>query len=455
MRAHLLAMEPEPLGWKGWLRTAVAQAMVQPWGLALLAAAAVTIIPFPWVFGFCQSATVLGAVPSEESVTARAWKEMKRWPSQGVVLALQLGIAGAVLLLNSLIAFLTVPTLLKSLLGVETIFSRSIGAVFNTTLAASLVMLAWLLWDPLVKAVFTLRCFHGQSRTNGDDLRARLRRVSTAMVLSAFVFVGTAMSSVAADPPSKEKPAVAGYSSEQLDSAIDDTLRDSRYAWRMPKDDQLIDEAKQRSWIGRLADWMEEKLKGTLKSIGNILGDLVRWIFGPPKLKKSSNIDFADLGTILRGLLVLLCAAIVIALLHLLLKAFWKRPRVVTATMQAATAVPDLRDENVGADLLPEDGWLALAAELSAKGELRLALRALYLASLAHLARRELIRLARFKSNRDYERELRRRARPLPALVETFGECVGRFERVWYGSHPADAAAFADYRSQVERLRAC
>ena len=453
MRSQLLAQDPEPLGWRGWLTTAVDQAAVQPWGLLLLPLASLTIISFPWVFGFFQSATVLGAVPSETSLVDRAWKEARRWPSQGVVLVFQLALAGSVLMLNSLIAFITGPQLLKTLLGVETIFTRSVGAVFNTTLTAALLMLAWLLWDPLVKAVFTLRCFNGQSRTNGDDLRARLRRAAVAMALGAVMIFGATMNSDAAD--SQDKAPAAGYSVEQLNSAIKETLDDSRYAWRMPKDEQMIEEAGRKTWIGRLADWFGERTKGLLKRAGDILGDIVRWVFGPPKVKKSSNVDFADLGTILRGLLVVLCVAIVIALVYLIVKAFLKQPKVVTASVQTASAMPDLRDENVGAEQLPEDGWLQLAADLTAKGELRLALRALYLASLAHLARRELIRLARFKSNRDYERELRRRARPLPVLVETFGDCVGRFEQVWYGSHTADPAALADYRSKVERLRSC
>ena len=74
-------------------------------------------------------------------------------------------------------------------------------------------------------------------------------------------------------------------------------------------------------------------------------------------------------------------------------------------------AVPDLNEESVTADQLPEDGWLQLARELMERGELRLALRASYLAGLAHLGHRELIHLARHKSNRDYDRELHRRAR--------------------------------------------
>src|SRR5439155_1506172 len=90
----------------------------------------------------------------------------------------------------------------------------------------------------------------------------------------------------------------------------------------------------------------------------------------------------------------------------------WKRrgaPREVSS--EALGLVPDLSDENLSASRLPEGDWLNLARELMGQGDLRLALRAFYLASLAHLAQRDLIRVAKFKSNRDYEQELRRRAR--------------------------------------------
>jgi hypothetical protein len=119
-----------------------------------------------------------------------------------------------------------------------------------------------------------------------------------------------------------------------------------------------------------------------------------------------------------------------------------------------AAIVPDLRDENVGAEQLPEDDWLRLARDLASKGEFRLALRALYLASLAHLARRELIVLARFKSNREYERELARRARAVPQLKTLFAENVSAFDRVWYGRHQATAELLAAVEANVAQLRA-
>jgi len=86
---------------------------------------------------------------------------------------------------------------------------------------------------------------------------------------------------------------------------------------------------------------------------------------------------------------------------------------------------------NLGAEQLPEDGWTKLARELLERGELRLALRAFYLASLARLAERNLISLAKFKSNRDYEQELRRRGHSFPDMLALFSENVGVFDRIW------------------------
>ena len=109
----------------------------------------------------------------------------------------------------------------------------------------------------------------------------------------------------------------------------------------------------------------------------------------------------------------------------------------------------------MSASELPEDDWLKLARELLGRGELRLALRALYLASLAHLARREMISVAKFKSNRDYEQELRRRARALPDLQAAFAENVGIFDRVWYGLHEVTQEALERFQINLETIKSC
>ena len=112
-----------------------------------------------------------------------------------------------------------------------------------------------------------------------------------------------------------------------------------------------------------------------------------------------------------------------------------------------------MADENVSADQLPEDGWSKLARELLQQGELRLALRACYLGSLALLAERNLISLAKFKSNRDYERELDRRSHALPGVMGSFSENVSAFDRAWYGLHEVTREALDQFMRNVEKIR--
>jgi hypothetical protein len=103
---------------------------------------------------------------------------------------------------------------------------------------------------------------------------------------------------------------------------------------------------------------------------------------------------------------------------------------------------------------LPEEGWLKMAREMMAQGNLRLALRAFFLAGLASLGAREMIAIASFKSNREYEAELRRRARALPALQTAFSQNVAAFDRAWYGQHAVSQEALQQFQANLEQIRA-
>src|SRR5439155_14205647 len=111
------------------------------------------------------------------------------------------------------------------------------------------------------------------------------------------------------------------------------------------------------------------------------------------------------------SLLLYVLMAIVFAALLVFFVRLWRdrNRRVVPVRAEAIEYQPDVADENVGADQLPVDRWVLLAQSLLKEGNFRLAMRALYLPTLAHLAQRNLIALAKFKSNREYESELRRR----------------------------------------------
>ena len=71
---------------------------------------------------------------------------------------------------------------------------------------------------------------------------------------------------------------------------------------------------------------------------------------------------------------------------------------------------------------------------------------------LSHLGQKELITIARYKSNRDYMRELGRTAHDIENLQPAFDGNVLILERSWYGEHPVqdtDLDAFRENASVI------
>ena len=64
-----------------------------------------------------------------------------------------------------------------------------------------------------------------------------------------------------------------------------------------------------------------------------------------------------------------------------------------------------------------------------------------------------MISIARFKSNRDYERELRRRGHSFPDLLPVFGDNLESFERIWYGLHEVNRELVDRFAANVERMK--
>jgi hypothetical protein len=129
-----------------------------------------------------------------------------------------------------------------------------------------------------------------------------------------------------------------------------------------------------------------------------------------------------------------------------------KRAGAPIATAVAAPAV-ELSDPGLEAGQQALDQWLQLARDCMARQEFRLALRALYLAGLAYLAERSLISIQRGKSNQDYARELRRKARATPELVAVFVQNMSVFERTWYGQHNVDRGILEQFESNLRKMR--
>jgi hypothetical protein len=443
------------------LRIFFMQGIVQSTALFLLPVATVLTLPFPWVYAFYQNATALDA--GEDAGTAelmkKSWRQAKLWAKQNNAVLGILFIFGFCVFLNWLTVCMSLPGLAKTLFGVESEFTKSPMAMLNTTFFAAMFGLTYLCVDPILKSIYALRCFYGESLESGEDLKAELspliraaaKPVAALLIFAAILSAGpmSAQTTAAPAPTSGQKVAAP-----DLDQAINQTIHESKYIWRMPRE-KKVEPAESQGMIGRFFNSVGEFVRKSAKNVFEWLGKLMRRLFSNRQTSSSSSSGTGWI-TSLQVLLYVLAAAVIIALAIFIIRLVRNRQKhpIATATGEAIEPVPDLTDENVRADQLPEDGWTRLARELLERGEFRLAMRAFYLAGLAHLATRNLISIARFKSNREYERELRRRAHAIPNLPTQFGETISNFERVWYGTHEATLDLAQQFAGSVDKLKA-
>lgn len=178
LRAHVAGEKPSALGWRGVLRVALWQTVLQPTGLFLLPPAAVTVLPFPWVYAFYQNLTALADTerPGVRALIGQAARHARLWSSQNVTGLLLLAAFTGFVLLNGCVVCGLLPSLLKTLFGIETVFSRGGLALLNTTFFATMFGVTYLCADPVLQSFYALRCFYGESLQSGADLRSELKR---------------------------------------------------------------------------------------------------------------------------------------------------------------------------------------------------------------------------------------------------------------------------------------
>lgn len=498
--AHLAQDSPSRLTFRQAAPVLARQAALHGTGLFLLPLLLVAALPFPWTFAVYQNFTVLGATDPDNPVplVKRAIRQAGLWPSQNIYLHLIGSGFALVVFANWATVLFLLPYLLKTLLGVETIFTRSGWALLNTTFFATALGLTYLSIDPLIKSAYALRCFYGQALESGADLKAELRRLRRPVAAAAlavmcaccsFPEIATAANHATRHPAVQDmvlrtaepasggeaqagsrKPAQERESPEsavqgppfvldsttvqgrELERAIRNVLSQRKFAWRMPRERAAKTESEPGPITRFFADLGETIGKAVVGAVERI-GDILRKLFQPRWRLNPSTPGYGWIVS-LQLLLYALLAAALAGLVYLIYR-YWRGKRSAGAVIvsQPVLATLDLTQEHVAADELPEEGWAQMARDLAERGEFRLALRAWYLASLAYLANCQLITLAQFKSNLEYERELRRRAHALPSLLSLFDENLAVLERVWYGRHAVDAQDVHRFTANLEQMK--
>ncbi|HVM60812.1 MAG TPA: DUF4129 domain-containing protein [Verrucomicrobiae bacterium] len=443
----------------------VAQTIIQSTALFVMPVAVVIALPVGWAYAFYQNASLYGdgELGDIREVIRTSWRQASLWPGQNHLLLGLLYAFGFFIFLNLMIAILLLPYLLHTLLGIENVFNMSGLSLLNTTFFTAVCGLTYLCVNPLIKTVYVLRCFYGQSLRTGEDLKTEVRSLLTrgmTMTLAAMLLVGVWASPLRATPPSEvsKPPPTTSVSPADLDRSITEVINHPEYAWRMPREKITAPDAN-KSLVARFLDALIDivsrqwrAFKHWLSNLADKITDFLRkYMKSDQQEVSSSSFDWM---TMLHVLVFALIALVACALTLLIWKVWRERRRpLVVAATEIVAPVPDLADENVVANQLPAEGWLEQAQRLLEQGELRLALRALYLASLAHLAQRELIVIAKFKSNRDYQSELQRRAHSRQELLAAFGQNVSLFESAWYGMHEVTEEIIRLFTANLEQIR--
>lgn len=411
------------------------QSVLQTVKLIALPFAIASILPIAWTSSFFRNAAVEASLPgnSLHSLIAKSAKRANVNAKGNWLGIATLMVIGVLTFVNVYILVGALPFLLRMLSGIETEFTRSVGRLFTFNVFCVVTALTWFILDPLVLAFSVVRCFYAEARTDGRDLLARLRKVAASILLVAVL--GPVVE-LRADTVSKE----------QLSASVKQAAKGDDYEWLRVKQQAQGDNA--------FFDQLINDLNKAAATVGSWLKQFVRWIERiferakpPAETEARGKASSGDVRWLMYTLAALVLAGAV---------AFLWRSRLAPAEPatppSSAARGPDLNQDNVLASDLPEDEWLRLAHELLGRGELRLAVRALYLSNLAFLGSRRLIQIARSKSNSIYERELRLRPHG-SELSPPFALANRNFERAWYGFHEVTPEFVDAFRQDVEALR--
>ncbi|MBV9183509.1 MAG: DUF4129 domain-containing protein, partial [Acidobacteria bacterium] len=473
IRARAFNMSPSRP--RGASAQAAALGRLLAWKI-FLSAAAFTALPSvagaTWLYSASQFASLEAPEDGAERHSLGGCLALaNQWFGGGLLLFLMLLPLWIAVWLNGLLLAMLLPQLFHSIFGVNTLLSTQMGIyalVQSSAFWLSLLAVAGLAIDPVVKCTFAIVYQHLRSWREGDDLRGLLaslprEQLKKAQMISSkpilrkaitaglFVLATTLLSlcpmacARAASVPSTS--VTLGNSSraariQTLRQALDQESKRAIYRWHD------AEHPSPATWFDKFLVKIEQKIDRAWNAFWNFLRRLLpRGLRLPVENQRHASWQLKDLRLWLTLVALLTFAAGGVF--------FWLRRRPNPARLSMSPPIAPLPELNEGtaASERSEDEWFALASRLECQGQLRFALRAAYFGLLAGLARREWLTIRQDRTNREYLTEFTRRWRRRPqAAVEVRAEIpeklrgsLRQFDSVWYGSHALTPEAVATY----------
>ena len=215
-----------------------------------------------------------------------------------------------------------------------------------------------------------------ESLATGEDLRVALKRAIGAVALALVLCVAAPHARAQAPAASETANVHTGIDPQRLDRTISEVIRRREFAWRTPRPAGPEPEGQ---WVS----WVNSALDTVAKGVAWVIEKVQSWFRRNPD-ENSGKKPATE-----RPPIEIWIALVAIALVAAGVAAFiaGRRKKAIRAQPVKLPAAPiDVADESVTADQMPESSWLQLAEESLAKGECRLALRALYLAGLNYIS---------------------------------------------------------------------
>jgi hypothetical protein len=447
LRRQVSATADTPWTWRRIWNLVAGQAFLGATKLIVLPLAAVTIFGFAWTVAFYRSSTALADRPDLDPLQllsrARHLAGLDRRQSWAVLPIV--GFLGLALTVNLAIALALIPQLVRMLTGYESEFSRS-GPyfVFTPLFLWSTVVISWMVFDPFTQAVYCLRCFHGESLTTGEDIRAGLRLLTAgAAVLLALLLP---LHSFAAVPPPP-----AAVSPQRLEQSVRQAMQSPAYDWRLPVPAAAA--PQNVPWLVRVTDRFIDGVQSVVRAIGKAIDRFFDWLRQILSLTPAPRTGAMPSAGLHWGLYILIGFVAFLAAWIAWRRRWFRRARPKPVAAPGLEAIR-LDAGDLSADRLPEERWLELAARSLQEENFRFALRAFYLANLAYLGRSRFLTIHPGKTNREYELELRRKARAFAEARDLFAVNVAAFERAWYGLHEVGADDVSGFRQRIDRIKA-
>lgn len=445
LKARITSSTPPKFSLKRIWKIVTVQTLHQPIGLFIIPLS-IFFCAFGWAYAFYQNLLLTGNGDPEVANPAKtAWSQAKLWQTQNHVMLGIVSLLWFFLFINAGLLILIVPALMNMLFGIETAFTRSGIGVFNTTYFAIVFGVTHLCLDPLMKAFYVLRCFYGEAIESAADLKSDLRSLiprSVAVILIVFSLL----------EPFTASAQTSGVPPQQLDRSIQDEISKREYQWRLPRqhDDSEIEKGMVAQFLNGILTWTQERLE----SMYRLYRRFRQWLRDRFQPEQPGQQFHNGLGAEQERMLLWGLSGVAALLLLFFIWRIWveRKKKTVEVHAEPVLVVPDLKDENLLASELPEEGWQAMARDLLSRGEYRLALRALYMATLAHLGNSGLITIAKYKSNLEYQSELQRRSRERESMLQAFGENLRIFERSWYGNHEVTNEILQLYNSNHTQI---